>query len=162
MFCFDFPWSNENLANGVTIVKYFVFHYLYASTYSFLDTLSIFGDLGGNSVHIGGTLLGEHLSENVTISFIGDLSDESGSFQLLESISDGFTSGNSGVLSSGTSSLFLTIVFSEGVDSNLSSHVELIGNGGSSNVKPVWVIRSEILETSGFIVDGPLYYIILN
>jgi hypothetical protein len=59
-------------------------------------------------------------------------------------------------------SLLLTIVLSEGVDSDLSSHVKLIGDGGSSNVKPVLIIRSKILETSGFIEDGPLYYIILN
>ena len=60
----------------------------------------------------------------------------------------------------GSVSLVGTVVLSEGVDSNLSSHVELVGNGGSSNVKPVLVIWSEVLETSGFIVNGPLYYII--
>ena len=62
----------------------------------------------------------------------------------------------------GSASLFTTVVLSEGVDSNLSSHVELVGDGGSSDVKPVLIVRSEILETGCFIVDGPLYYIIFN
>lgn len=66
------------------------------------------------------------------------------------------------MLSAGSVSLLGSVVFSEGVDSNLSSHVELVGDGGSSDVKPVWVIRSEVLETGCFIVDGPLYYIIFN
>jgi hypothetical protein len=41
------------------------------------------------------------------------------------------------------------------------SHVELIGNGGSSNVKPVWVIWGEILHATGLVVVGPLINIII-
>ena len=66
------------------------------------------------------------------------------------------------MLGASTVSLLGSVVFSEGVDSNLSSHVELIGDGGSSDVKPVWVVWGEVLETGCFIVDGPLYYIIFN
>jgi hypothetical protein len=62
------------------------------------------------------------------------------------------------VLGAGTVSLLGTVMLSEGVDSNLSSHVELVGDGGSSDVKPVSIVRSEILEACCFIVDGPLYY----
>ena len=62
------------------------------------------------------------------------------------------------MLGAGSVSLFGSIMLSEGVDSNLSSHVELVGDGGSSDVKPVWVIRSEVLETGSFVVDSPLYY----
>ena len=53
--------------------------------------------------------------------------------------------------------LVATVVLSEGVDSDSSSDVQLVGDGGSSNVKPVWVVWSEILETSSLIVGGPLF-----
>ena len=63
------------------------------------------------------------------------------------------------MLGASSVSLLGTVVFSEGVDSNLSSHVELIGDGGSSDVKPVWIVRSEVLETGCFVVDGPLWHL---
>jgi hypothetical protein len=66
------------------------------------------------------------------------------------------------VLGAGSVSLLGSVVLSEGVDSNLSSHVELVGDGGSSDVKPVGIVWGEVLETGCFIVDGPLYYIIFN
>ena len=45
------------------------------------------------------------------------------------------------MLSSGSSSLLASVVLSEGVDSDLASHVELVGDGGSSDVEPVLIVR---------------------
>ena len=61
------------------------------------------------------------------------------------------------MLGADTVSLFARVVLSEGVDSNLASHVELVGDGGSSDVEPVGIIRSEVLEASSLVVLGPLY-----
>jgi hypothetical protein len=60
------------------------------------------------------------------------------------------------VLSSCSSSISTRVVLSECVDTDLSSHVELVSNGGSSDVKPVDIIWSKILVASGLIVGGPL------
>ena len=65
------------------------------------------------------------------------------------------------MLSAGSHSLGGGVVLSEGVDSNLSSHVKLVSNGGSSDVEPVGVIRSEVLEATGLIVNGPLLFNII-
>lgn len=62
----------------------------------------------------------------------------------------------------GSVSLVGTVVLSEGVDSNLTSHVELVGNGGSSNVEPVLVVWGQVLVAGSLIVSGPLFNIILN
>ena len=127
---------------------------------SFLS-VHVLGDLGSNSVHVGGSFLGKSFTNDEVLTIfilVGDLSDEGSSLELDENVSDGFTSGESGVLGAGTVSLLGTVMLSEGVDSNLSSHVELVGDGGSSDVKPVSIVRSEILEACCFIVDGPLYY----
>ena len=115
-----------------------------------LSLLELFGDLGGNSVHVGGTLLGQSLSNNggrTVVIFDGNLADKSSSLQFDESVSDALSSRVSLVLGAGSVSLFTTVVFSEGVDSNLSSHVELIGDGGSSDVEPVIIIWCEISST---------------
>ena len=60
------------------------------------------------------------------------------------------------VLGAGAVSLVSGVVLSEGVDSNLTSHVELVGNGGSSDVEPVLVVGGEVLEATGLVVHGPL------
>jgi hypothetical protein len=65
------------------------------------------------------------------------------------------------MLGEGSLSLLSTVVLSESVDSDLLSHVQLVGNGGSSNVKPVWVIWGEVSEASSLRVVGPLLDIII-
>ena len=60
------------------------------------------------------------------------------------------------MFSADTVSLFARVVLSEGVDSDLASNVELVGDGGSSDVEPVSIVRSEVLEASSFVVLGPL------
>ena len=122
------------------------------------------GNLSGDSIHIGGSLLGEGLSiwnGVAVLGFVVHLSDELGLFKLNEAVSDAFTSDKSVVLGTGSVSLLSTVVLSESVDSDLLSHVELIGNRGSSDVKPVWVIWGEILVASSLIVIGPLFNIII-
>ena len=54
-------------------------------------------------------------------------------------------------------SLLATVVGLEGGDSDLASDVELVGYGCSSDVEPVAVVGSKILETSSLNVLGPLY-----
>ena len=60
------------------------------------------------------------------------------------------------MFSADTVSLFARVVLSEGVDSDLASNVELVGDGGSSDVEPVSIVRSEVLEASSLVVLGPL------
>ena len=117
------------------------------------------GDLLSDSVHIGGSLLGEGLSVGNGGTVLGlevNFTNELGALQLDEAVSDALSGNESVSLSAGSESLLSTVVLSESVDSDLLSHVELIGNGGSSNVEPVWVVWTEILEASSFIVVGPL------
>ena len=90
------------------------------------------------------------------------LSNEGSLLELNEAVSDALSSGESVDLLAGASSLLLTVVLSEGVNSNLLSHVELVCDRGSSDVEPVWVVWREILIACGLIVSGPLLYIILN
>jgi len=124
-----------------------------------LSLLELLGNLRSNSVHIGGSLLGQSLSVDgvgAIIVFEGNLSNETSLLQFDEAVSDALSSGNSGSFGAGSVSLFLTVVLSESVDSNGTSHVELVCDGGSSNVKPVGIIWSKILVTGGLIVIGPL------
>ena len=116
--------------------------------------------MGGNSVHIGGTLLGKSLTrdELLTIfTFDDHFSDILSSLEFNEAVSDVLTSDESAVLGADTVSLLTGVVLSEGVDTNLTSHVELISDGGSSDVKPVLVIRRKILVTGCLIVHSPLW-----
>ena len=132
-------------------------------TCSSLSLLELLRDLGGNSVHVGGSLLGQSLSEDgggVVVVLDGDLANETGSLELDQAVPDALTSGVSLVLGASSVSLLSAVMLSEGVDSNLSSHVELVGAGGSSGVKPVIVVGSEVSGDRGLVIDGPL--LILN
>ena len=75
---------------------------------------------------------------------------------MLEAISDVLSSNEASVLSSGSISLLSRVVLSESVDSNLSSHVELIGDGGSSGVEPVIIVWGKVSSLGGFVVSAPL------
>lgn len=122
------------------------------------------GDLSSDSVHVGGSLLGQGLAiwnGDAVLGLVVHLADELSLLQLDEAVSDALSGDESVVLSAGSVSLLSTVVLSEGVDSDLLSHVELVSNGGSSNVKPVWIIWGEVLVASGLIVVGPLLNIII-
>ena len=57
--------------------------------------LGLLGDLGGDSIHVGGTLLGKGLSSASGASvlhLVGDLSNETGSLELLHAESDALAS----------------------------------------------------------------------
>jgi len=124
-----------------------------------LSLSGFLSNLGGNSIHIGLTLLGECLAHQCLLSVLvleAHLANELGVLQLDEAVSDALTSGESAVLSAGTVSLLLGVVLSEGVDSDLASHVKLVGDRSGSDVKPVWIVWGKILETRCFIVGSPL------
>ena len=59
-------------------------------------------------------------------------------------------------------SLVATIVLTESVDTNLSSHVYLVGDGGSAVVEPVTVDGGKLFGTGGLDVRSPLQYIIIK
>ena len=134
-------------------------HHLY-SYCSFL-VLSLFLDeLGSNSVHVGGTLLGQDLLVDgfgSVFLLILDEANKASFFELFQAVSDNLACALSVVRRSHSVSLFATIVGSQGGETDLSSDVELISYGSSSHVEPVAVIRSEILEAGGLHVGGPLY-----
>ena len=87
---------------------------------------------------------------------VGNLSNKTGVLHLDEAVSNAFSGGESGVLGAGSISLLRRVVLSQSVNTNLASHVELVGNGGSSDVEPIWVIWGEVFEACGLIVDSPL------
>ena len=122
------------------------------------------GNLSGDSIHVGGSLLGESLSIWNGVAILGlvvHFSNKLSLLQLNQAVSDAFSGGLSVMLGEGSLSLLSTVVLSESVDSDLLSHVQLVGNGGSSNVKPVWVIWGEVSEASSLRVVGPLLDIII-
>ena len=113
----------------------------------------------GNSVHVGGSSLGEGLSvaDELTVGvLVLEFADELGSLELNETVSDALSGGDSGVLSADSVSLLLGVVLSEGVDSDGLSHVELVGHGGGPDVEPVGVIGGKVLGAGSLVVGGPL------
>ncbi len=63
----------------------------------------------------------------------------------------------------GTIALVTTVVLAEGLDTDLASHVELVGNGGGAEVKPVIVVGAEFIGAGGLNVASPLnWYIIIK
>ena len=133
------------------------------SEFNFLSLLSL-NDGGGDSVHIGCSLLCQGLTSWLLCTIFGlvlDLTDETWLFELLEAVSDDLTGSLVLMGRSDTVSSLSTVVGLEGWDSNLSSHVELVCNWGSSNVHPVNVVRSEVLEASSLNVLTPLINIII-
>jgi len=124
-----------------------------------LSLSGFLSNLGGNSIHIGLTLLGECLAHQCLLSVLvleAHLANKLGALEFLEAVSDALTGGESGVLGTGTVSCLCGIVLSESVDSDLSTHVKLVGNGGSTDVEPVGIVGREVFVASGFIVGGPL------
>ena len=96
-----------------------------------LPSLELLGDLGSNSVHVGLALLGEGLSNDLGSVVVGlniDSANKSGVLELLENVSDALSGALGGVLGSGSVSLLGRVVLSQGVDSDLASHVELVGD----------------------------------
>ena len=121
--------------------------------------LELLDDLGGDSVHVGGTLLGQALAHKVRatlISFEADGANETGSLELDKAVADVLTSGHTSVLSVGAVSLVDTIVLAKSVDSDLLSHVDLVGDGGGAVVEPVTVDGAELSSAGSLDVRSPL------
>ena len=120
--------------------------------------------LGGDSVHVHDTLLGESLTHGDggafgRVEFGG--SDEACFLKLHEAETDVLTSCSAGVLWLGSVSCSVTVVLAETVDTDLLAHVELVSDGGSTDIEPVVVVWGELLLASGLNVLGPLLSIIL-
>ena len=125
--------------------------------------LLFFDDLWSDSVHIGGSFFGKSLSVALYWTIIGLVADETNKtsiLELLEAISNDFTTSSSVVRWASSPSLLATVVWSESWDSDFASHVELVSNGCCSYVKPVSVIWCEILETGSLNKSSPLLNII--
>jgi hypothetical protein len=86
-----------------------------------------------------------------------DLSNETSLLELLEAVSDHFTSTLVVLGGANAASLLATVVSLQSRHTNLSSDIELIGDGSGSDVQPVAVVWSEILVTSSLNVLGPLH-----
>ena len=93
--------------------------------------LELLDDLGGDSVHVGGTLLGQALAHKVRatlISFEADGSNETGSLELDKAVADVLACSQATVFSVGAVTLVATIVLAESVDTDLLSQVELVSD----------------------------------
>lgn len=117
-------------------------------------------DEGGcDTVHVGGSLLGEGLSygdAGAIISLEVDGSDDSGGSELVDAVADVLTGGDSAVGLAGSATSTSGVVLAHAVNTDLLAHVDLVRNGGGTGVEPVAVIGSELLEAGGLDVLSPL------
>lgn len=121
--------------------------------------LALLSNLGSNSVHVGLSLLGEGLTHEGLVTVLvleAHFSNELCVLELEQAVSDALAGGESGVLSTGSLSLGSGVVLSEGVNSDLATHVQLVGHGGSADVEPVRVEGTQVLVACCFIIGGPL------
>ena len=117
------------------------------------------GDLVGDSVHVLDSLSGELLADAGLLAFLRlnvDLLDEFGNGHLLKRVADVLTGSDSDVLFASTVSGTTTVMLSHALGADLSLHVELVHDGGTSGVKPVIIIRGKLLPGGGLGVFGPL------
>merc|ERR1719183_553341 len=117
------------------------------------------GDLVGDSVHVLDSLSGELLTDAGLLAFLShnvDFLDELGTGHLLEAVSDVLSRSDSRVLLASTVSGTTTVMLAHAEGSDLSLHVELVHDGGSSGVEPVIIIRGELLPGGGLNVNNPL------
>jgi hypothetical protein len=91
------------------------------------------------------------------VSLVLDLSNETSVLELLQAVSDHFTSSLVVLGRADSISLLATVVGLKSGDADLASDIELVSNGGSSDVEPVTVVGSKILVTSSLNVLSPLY-----
>ena len=124
---------------------------------------SLLLSLGGDSVHVHDTLLGESLAHGDGGAFgrveLGG-SDEACFLKLHEAETDVLTGSSSLVLWLGSVSCSVTVVLAETVDTDLLAHVHLVGDGSSTDIEPVVVVWGEFLLASGLDDLGPLLSII--
>lgn len=120
--------------------------------------------LGGDSVHVHDSLLGEGLAHGdggtLLSGLVLGLTNEASKLELVEAVADVLASSHSEVLSLGSSSGLGTVVLAEALNTDLLAHVELVADRGSAGVKPVVVKRGEFLVAGGLNGLGPLLNII--
>ena len=115
--------------------------------------------MGGNSIHVSDSLLGQSLSRNLLSSIftlILDNSNQSSIFELLKAVPDDLTRALLVVRRSDSIAALSSVVGSQSADSDLSSDVQLVGHRSGSGVQPVGVIGLEVLEASSLGVADPL------
>lgn len=121
--------------------------------------------LGGNAVHVHDALLGKRLAHGhglaLLLGSVLDLANNTGSLELLKAVADVLTGGHSGFLLLGATVGLGSEVLAEALDTGLLAHVKLVADGGSTDEKPVVVIRGQLLVAGGLNSLGPLYNIIL-
>ncbi len=126
---------------------------------SLLGLLLLLHELRGDSIHVSGAFLCQGLSGGLLLAILRlvlDLSNETSVLELLQAVSDHFTSALVVLGRADAVSLLATVVGLKGGDADLASDIELVSNGGSSDVEPVAVVGSKILVTSSLNVLGPL------
>ena len=126
---------------------------------SLLGLLLLLHELRGDSIHVSGAFLCQGLSGGLLLAILRlvlDLSNETSVLKLLQAVSDHFTSSLVVLGRADAVSLLATVVGLKGGDADLASDIELVSNGGSSDVEPVTVVGSKILVTSSLNVLGPL------
>jgi hypothetical protein len=132
---------------------------LWRTKCSLLGLLLVLHELRGDPIHVSDALLCEGLSSCLLAAILRlvlNETNETGVLELLQAVSDHFTSSLVVLGWTDTVSLLTTVVRLQSRHTNLASDVELISDGGSSDVKPVAVVGAEILETSSLNVLGPL------
>ena len=117
----------------------------------------------GNAVHIENSLLGERLSHCNSCTFrrvesCG--SNKAGFFELHQAEADVLSSCLAVVFRFSSRSHLGTVVLAKTIDSNLLAHVELIGDGSCTSVKPVLVIGAQLFLATSLNPLGPLLNII--
>jgi len=106
----------------------------------------------GDTVRIGGSLLGECLSNGEVHG-----SDNSSGSELVDAVADVLSGDGALVRLADSTSGTGTVMLAHAVDTDLLAHVDLVSNRGSTGVEPVVVIRGKLLEAGGLDVLAPLY-----
>ena len=123
-------------------------HYI-ALKHSFFF-LVLFFDSSSNPVQVGDSLLGQSLAvcDRGTVNiFKSHLTNETSSLQLHQAEADALASGNSSLVCEGATSLADAVVLAEGVDTDLTAHVELVSDRSSTDVEPIIIVWGELLGT---------------
>lgn len=103
--------------------------------------------------------MSEGLSDGDGVSIVvleGNSGEDSLGSELVDAVADVLTGRGGDVGLADTISLFTTVMSSHSVDTDLLSHVDLVCNGGGTDVEPVSIIGSEFLADTGFDVVSPL------
>ena len=108
--------------------------------------------MGRNIVQLLSALASEDSSTLGSLGFL----HESELAELLENVTVDLARSQSEVVGSASESLGTAEDLSQRTNTNIRSDVNSTGDGGSSSVNPVGIIRSQLLESSGLDEVSPL------